>query len=42
MAKRLSSLDEKQMERMSRNPQNFAPQVKQSKGKGKNKGRFRY
>ena len=42
MAKRLSGLDPKQMERMSKNPQSFQPQIRQSKGKGKNKGRFRY
>jgi signal recognition particle subunit SRP54 len=42
MAKRLSGFDEKQMDRMAKNPQSFQPQIKQSKGKGKNKGRFRY
>lgn len=42
MFKQMNGMDEQQMERMSKNPQNFVPQQSSKKGKGKNKGRFRY
>ncbi len=43
MMKQMSNMDEKQMERLSKNPGAFQPQPpKVKKGKGKNKGGFRF
>ena len=43
MMKQMSNMDEKQIERMSKNPSSFTPsQSKVKKGKGKNKGGFRF
>lgn len=43
MMKQMSNMDEKQMERLSKNPSSFQPsQPKVKKGKGKGKGGFRF
>src|SRR5690606_13258880 len=43
MMKQMSQMDEKQIERLQKNPQGFQPpQAKVKKGKGKGKGGFRF
>ena len=42
LMKQMSKMDEKDFEKISRNPNALQPQVKPKKGKGKGKGNFRF